>query len=56
MAKESTRMPMGSAGITTYFDEYRSKIEFKPGHVIVMAIVIILIIVALHLWAGAFLA
>ena len=56
MAKESTRMPMGSAGITSYFDEYRSKIEFKPGHVIIMAVVIILIIVALHLWASTFLA
>jgi len=56
MAKETTRMPMSTAGITTYFEEYRSKIEFKPGHVIVMAVVIILIIVALHLWADAFLA
>lgn len=56
MAQERTRMPMSTAGITTYFEEYRSKIEFKPGHVIVMAVVIILIIVALHLWAGAFLA
>ncbi|MEM3154486.1 MAG: preprotein translocase subunit Sec61beta [Candidatus Woesearchaeota archaeon] len=56
MAQERARMPMSTAGITTYFEEYRSKIEFKPGHVIVMAIVIILIVVALHLWAGAFLA
>lgn len=56
MAKETTRMPMGSAGITSYFEEYRSKIEFKPGHVIIMAIAIILVIVALHLWADVFLA
>jgi preprotein translocase subunit Sec61beta len=56
MAKESTRMPMGSAGITTYFEEYRSKIEFKPGHIIIFAVVVILIVVALHLWAGSLLA
>ena len=56
MAKDTTRMPMGSAGITTYFEEYRSKIEFKPGHIIIFAIVVILIVVALHMWAGSLLA
>ena len=46
---------MSTAGITTYFDEYRSKIEFKPGHIIIMSIVVILIIVALHLWGSGLL-
>jgi len=55
MAQEKTRMPMSTAGITTYFDEYRSKIEFKPGHIIIMSIVVILIIVALHLWGSGLL-
>jgi len=50
MAQEKSRMPMSTAGITTYFEEYRSKIEFKPGHIIVFSIVVILIVVALHLW------
>jgi len=45
-------MPMSTAGITTYFDEYRSKIEFKPGHIIVFSIIVILIVIALHLWGS----
>ena len=44
-------MPMSTAGITTYFEEYRSKIEFKPAHIIVFSIIVILIVVALHIWA-----
>ena len=56
MAKEQTRMPMSTAGITQYFDEYRSKIEFSPGHVIVFSVVVIMIIVALHIWGSGLLA
>lgn len=50
MAKDTTRMPMSTAGITSYFEEYRSKIEFKPGHVIVMSVVVMLIVIAMHVW------
>lgn len=35
-------MPSSGAGITRYFDDYKSKIEFKPAHVVVMAILIII--------------
>jgi len=55
MAKDSTRMPMSTAGITQYFDEYRSKIEFSPGHIIVFSVIVILIIVALHIWGSSLL-
>ena len=55
MAQEKTRMPMSTAGITTYFDDYRSKIEFQPGTVIIMCVVVVLVAVALHMWAGGFL-
>ena len=55
MAKDSTRMPMSTAGITSYFEDYKSKIEIKPGHVIVFSVIVILIIVALHMWGSAFL-
>jgi len=55
MAKEKTRMPMSTAGITTYFEDYKSKIEFKPGHVIVLSVIILLIVVALHIWGSGFL-
>lgn len=41
-------MPMSGAGITRYFDDYKSKIEFKPGHIIFLAIVVILLVLLLH--------
>ncbi len=55
MAQERARMPSSTAGITTYFDEYRSKIEFKPGQVIIFSVVVILIVIALHIWAAGIL-
>lgn len=56
MAKDNVRMPMSTAGISTYFEDYKSKIELKPGHVIVIAVVVMIVIAALHLWASGFLA
>ncbi len=41
-------MPTSNAGITRYFDDYRSKIEFKPGHVIVLIILVIVLEILLH--------
>lgn len=55
MAKEKTRMPMSTAGITTYFEEYRSKIELKPGHVIVLSIIVVLIVLALQIFGASIL-
>ena len=42
------RLPSGQGGLTRYFDEYKSKIEFSPGAVIVLTIVIMLIVLLLH--------
>jgi len=42
------RMPSGQGGITRYFDEYKSKIEFPPSSVIVMVIIVIIIVIILH--------
>ena len=55
MAQEKSRMPMSTAGITSYFEDYHSKIEIKPGHIIIFSVVVILIIIALHMWGSAFL-
>jgi len=41
-------MPSGQGGLTRYFDEYSSRLEFQPGHIIVIAVVIIAIVVLLH--------
>ena len=31
-----------------YFDEYKSKIEFKPGHIIILCVIVIVIMVFLY--------
>ena len=50
MAKDNKiSMPSSTAGITRYFDDYRSKIEFKPEYIIVFVILVIIIEVILHL-------
>ena len=41
MAKDKITMPTSTAGITRYFDDYKSKIEIKPGMVIVMVLVVV---------------
>ena len=51
---DKIQMPSSGAGITRYFDDYKSKIEFKPEHVVVLVILVIVIIVILHLTGGKF--
>jgi preprotein translocase subunit Sec61beta len=46
------QLPSGSGGITRYFDEYQSKLQFKPGIVIVLVVVVIIIEILLHLMGG----
>ena len=41
--------------MTRYFDEYKSKITLKPGHIIIIAVIIILIIISLHIQGNALL-
>ena len=41
-------MPSTGAGLTRYFDEYKSKFEIKPEHVILLIIIVILIEIFLH--------
>ena len=50
MAKDNRiNMPQSGGGLVRYFDEYKSKITFKPGHIIILTIVIIIIEILLHL-------
>ncbi len=55
MAKDKIMMPSSGAGITRYFEEYHSKLRFKPGHVIVICIVVIIITLLLHIYGKAML-
>ena len=52
MADNNVRMPSSTAGITRYFDDYKSKFTIQPGHVIFIAIAITLIVLTLHLYGG----
>ncbi len=53
MAKDSRiRLPSGMGGITRYFDETKSKIEIKPGSVIVFIIIIMVFMIMLHMFIG----
>ena len=55
MAKDKITMPSSGAGITRYFDEYKSKFTFKPGHVIVLCIIVMIITILLHIYGGSLL-
>lgn len=56
MADDKIRMPTSTAGITRYFDEYRSKLRFKPGHIIVIGIILMVLIMLLHQYGTSFLS
>jgi preprotein translocase subunit Sec61beta len=55
MAQERISMPSGMGGLVRYFDEYKSKIKFKPGHVIVFCIVVIIIMIFLYRFGNSLL-
>jgi preprotein translocase subunit Sec61beta len=50
MGNKKINMPQSTAGITRYFDEYQSKIHFKPGHVIVLTIIVFVVTILLHMY------
>ena len=50
--KDKVNMPSSTAGIPRYFDDYKSRIEFKPQYIVVLVITVILIEVFLHLRGG----
>jgi len=50
MAQDKIQMPSSTAGLTRYFEDYKSKIEIKPGHVILLAVIVSAIVIILHLY------
>ena len=48
MAQERINLPSGSGGLLRYFDEYKSKIRIKPGHIIIMCVVVMVIMLFLY--------
>lgn len=56
MSKDNKiQMPSSTAGITRYFDDYKSKITFKPGHIIILTILVIVIITILSMYGNTWL-
>lgn len=45
---EQIRMPSGMGGLVRYFDDYKSKIEFKPEFIIAFVILVIIVEYLLH--------
>ncbi len=52
MTKDRIRMPTGMGGLVRYFDEYKSKIEFKPGHIIILCIIVIIMMLFLYTYGN----
>ena len=52
MADNKISMPQGMGGLVRYFDEYKSKIKFKPGHIVVLCIVVIIIMIFLYTYGN----
>lgn len=55
MANNKVSMPSGMGGLTRYFDEYKSKISFRPGHIIVLCVAVVIIMILLHLYGRSLL-
>ena len=55
MARDRVSMPQSTGGLIRYFDEYKSKIEFKPGHIIILVLIVILIELLLFAYGNAWL-
>ncbi len=48
------RLPSSTAGITQYWDEVKTKVELKPQHVLVLAVLVILLEIVLQLYGTSF--
>jgi len=49
MADQKINLPSGMGGLVRYFDDYKSKIEFKPEHLLVIIVLVIIVEILLHL-------
>jgi len=55
MSQQKMQMPSGMGGLVRYFDEYKSKVEFKPGHIVTLCVVVIIIMFLLYNFGSTFL-
>ena len=55
MARDKVSMPSGIGGLVRYFDDYKSKIQMQPGHIIVLIGLIMLILIVLYTFGNSWL-
>lgn len=53
--KNRVSMPASTAGLTRYFEDYRSKIELKPAYILVLALIVMGVIILLNAYGSALL-
>lgn len=41
-------MPSSTAGLTRFYDEYKSKIQFNPSHLVVMIVIVIVFYIFIY--------
>ena len=51
MAEDKIKMPASFGGLTRYFDEYKSSLEFKPQYVVVAIVIVIIFEFGLRLFS-----
>ena len=52
MARKNNKvdMPMSTAGITRYFENYHTSVELQPGHILFIVAVVVALIIMLHIY------
>ncbi len=55
MGQDKIQMPSGMGGLVRYFDEYKSKIELKPGHIILLCVIVVIIMILLYTYGNSWL-
>ena len=52
MANNKIQMPSGMGGLVRYFDEYKSKVTLKPGHVVILCLTVMILMIILHVYGN----
>jgi preprotein translocase subunit Sec61beta len=52
MADNRIQMPSSQGGLVNYYDDYKSRFQLRPEHVVILVIVVIAIELLLH-WKGS---
>lgn len=56
MARDNRiQMPSGIGGLVRYFDEYKSSISIKPGHILIAIGLVIVLMILLNMFGSAWL-